>query len=54
MQFSPPAVTSSFLAQNPVLEPVSVGARWKAWVCGRSIAGVAGSNPAWVMNVLLL
>ena len=26
--------------------PIPVAARSKAWVCGRSIAGVAGSNPA--------
>ena len=27
-------------------QPVSVAARSKAWVCGRSLAGIAGSNPA--------
>jgi len=26
--------------------PIPVAARSKAWVCGRSLAGVAGSNPA--------
>jgi hypothetical protein len=26
--------------------PVPVAARPKAWVCGRSLAGIAGSNPA--------
>ena len=26
-----------------------VAARSKAWFCGRSFAGVAGSNPAWVV-----
>ena len=26
--------------------PVPVAARSKEWVCGRSLAGIAGSNPA--------
>jgi hypothetical protein len=26
--------------------PIPVVARSKAWVCGRTLAGVAGSNPA--------
>ena len=26
--------------------PVPVAARSKAWVCGRSLAGIMGSNPA--------
>ena len=26
--------------------PILVAARSKAWVCGRSLAGIAGSNPA--------
>ena len=30
-----------------------VGAQSKAWVCGRSLAGVPGSNPAWGMDVCL-
>ena len=29
-------------------------ARSKAWVCDRSLAGFAGSNPAGVMDVCLL
>jgi len=29
-------------------------AQSKAWVCGRSLAGIAGSNPAWDMDVCLL
>jgi hypothetical protein len=28
------------------LGPIAVPARSKAWVCGRSFAGIAGSNPA--------
>ena len=31
--------------------PISVAARSKAWVYGRSLAGIVGSNPAW-MSVL--
>ena len=34
--------------------PVPVAARSKASVCGRSLAGIAGSNPAWGMDVCLL
>jgi hypothetical protein len=26
--------------------PIPVAARSKAWVCGRSLAGIVGSNPA--------
>ena len=26
-------------------------ARSKAWVCSRSLAGIVGSNPAWVLDV---
>ena len=32
--------------------PIPVAARSKAWACSLSLAGVAGSNPAWAwMNV---
>ena len=31
-----------------------VAARSKAWVLGRSLAGIADSNPAWGMVVCLL
>jgi hypothetical protein len=31
--------------------PIPVAARSKAWVCGRSLAGIAGSNSAGSMNV---
>ena len=33
---------------------VPVAARSKAWVCGRSSAGIVGSNPAGGMEVYLL
>jgi len=38
-------------------EPVPVAVRFKAWVCGRSIAGIAGnagSNTPGDMHVCLL
>ena len=31
-----------------------LAARSKAWVCGRSLAGIVGSNPAGGMDVCLL
>jgi hypothetical protein len=34
--------------------PILVVALPKAWVCGRSLAGIAGSNPAGGMDVCLL
>ena len=34
--------------------PVPLAVRSKAWVCGRSNAGIAGSNPARIVNVRLL
>ena len=34
--------------------PVPVAARSKAGVCGRSLAGIVGSNPTGGMNVLSL
>ena len=37
-----------------ITSPTSVAARSKAWVCGRSLAGIVGSNPAWDMVVCLL
>ena len=34
--------------------PIPVATRSKVWVCGRSLAGIEGSNPAGVMDVCLL
>ena len=34
--------------------PMLVAARSKAWVCGRSLTGTAGSNPTGDMDVCLL
>jgi len=33
--------------------PIPVAARSKAWVCGRSLAGIDGSNPSEGMKVFL-
>jgi hypothetical protein len=34
--------------------PIPVAALPEAWVCGCSLAGIAGSNPAGVMDICLL
>ena len=34
--------------------PIAMAARSKVWVCGRSLAGMAGSNPARRMDVCVL
>jgi len=34
--------------------PIPVAAPSKAWVCGRSLAGIVGSNPAGGLDVCLL
>ena len=39
---------------NVAAWPIPVAARSSAWVCGRSLAGVEGSNPAWGMDVSLV
>ena len=39
---------------RPDMGPVPAAARPKAWVCGRSLAGIAGSNPPGGMDVCLL
>jgi hypothetical protein len=41
------------MPHNCVWLPVPVTARSKAWICGRSLAGIAGSNPARGMDVCL-
>jgi hypothetical protein len=35
-------------------EPIPVTARSKAWFCGYSLAGIAGSNPVGGMDICLL
>jgi hypothetical protein len=34
--------------------PIPVAARFKAWACGSSLAGIVGLNPAGVMDICLL
>jgi hypothetical protein len=41
-----------FTKQHSWLIPEA--ARYKVWVCGRSLAGIAGSKPTGVMDVSLL
>ena len=36
------------------LTPIPVASRSKSWVFGRSLAGVAGSNPAWGVGISLV
>jgi hypothetical protein len=36
------------------LPPIPVALRSKVWVCGRSLIGIVGSNPARGMDVCLL
>jgi len=40
-----------FTGTSETIHPVAVVARYKAWVCGRSIPGMAVSNPAGCMSV---
>jgi hypothetical protein len=44
----------SFLKEHYEYKLITVAARSKAWVCGRSLTGIAGSNPAGSMDVCLL
>jgi hypothetical protein len=41
---------------NPcnIMEPISVAVRSKTWVCGLSLVGIVGSNPAGGIDVCLL
>jgi len=36
------------------IKPIPVVAPSKVWVCGRSLAGIVGSNPAGDLDVCLL
>ena len=44
-------VKSNFYFRLRAAVPVSVAAQSKAWVCGHSLAGIAGSIPARGMDV---
>jgi hypothetical protein len=41
---------SAFISRVSTYVPIPVAALFKAWVCGRSLAGIAGSNPAGGMD----
>jgi hypothetical protein len=43
-----------FFRDSILCRPITEAARSKVWVCGRSLAGTAGSNPAGGMDVCLL
>jgi hypothetical protein len=49
-----PAYRPSWFPVNEMPGPILEAARSKAWVCGRSLAGIAGANPAGNMDVCLL
>jgi hypothetical protein len=42
------------MLQSNSFSPIPVTARSKTWVCGRSLAGIAGLNPAGCMDVCLV
>jgi hypothetical protein len=47
-------MNDQFMGREMLRKPIPVAARSKALVCGRSHAGIAGSNPAGGMDVCLL
>ena len=47
-------VTASFSHYHSSVMPIPVVERSKAWVCGWSPTGIAGSNPAGGMDVCVL
>jgi hypothetical protein len=50
---SPQLVDKKFVSMF-ILKPIPVAAGSKAWVCGRSLAGIVGSKPTGGMDVCLL
>ena len=44
----------NLLFHNGIQRSIAVAAPFKAWDCDRSLAGIAGSNPAGAMDVCLL
>jgi hypothetical protein len=49
-----PAPLPEIQSHTQQLKPLSVAAEFWAWICGRSLAGIVGSNPAGSMGVCLL
>ena len=46
-------VRTIYLCGLKYLKPITVAARSKAWVCGRSLSGILGSNPTGRMIYVL-
>ena len=44
----------NFFQHRPESETILIAGRSMAWVCGSSLAGIAGSNPARGMDVCLV
>ena len=49
-----PELNDLYLGLLNIWAPVPAAARSKAWVCGRSLAEIVGSNPTGGMHVCLL
>jgi hypothetical protein len=47
-------VRKSYFAALCFHIPIPMAARSEAWICGRSLAGITGSNPAGCMDVCIL
>jgi len=50
-QSGAPLIKCSYFYLDDNQMPVPVAARSKVWVCGRSLAGIVGSNPTGGMDV---
>ena len=48
-------IATRYRLDGPGIEsPIPVAVRSKAWVCGRPLAGIVGSNPTGVMDVCVV
>jgi len=47
-------VTTCIIRVLNINLPIPLAARSEAWVCGRSLAGIGGSNPAGGMDVFFV
>ena len=47
-------LTLGNIERSAELRPIPAAARSRAWVCGRSLPGIAGSHPAACTDVCLL
>jgi len=53
-RFKPPLAVKLISRTTSWSKPIPVNARCKGWVCGRSLVGIAGWNPAGGMDICLL